>query len=122
MASITSSLRSSMLRGSRFQLRPLTRPAFTQAYLFHTSSPYRALKEEDRHRDTKEVSSEVEREKHEHLSKHKEGQAKWNNSLASSSEADVKADRGEVDSVETEQMEKEVRKARTIKETKGASK
>ncbi|DAA76953.1 TPA_exp: hypothetical protein A8136_7182 [Trichophyton benhamiae CBS 112371] len=123
MASITSTFRSSMLRGSRFQLRPLTRPAFNQAYLFHTSPSYRALKEEDRHRDTQEVSSEVEREKHEHLSKHKEGHGKWNNSLASSSEADVKADRGEVDSVETEQMEKEVRKARTInKETKGASK
>lgn len=104
-----------MLRGSRFQLRPLTRPAFTQASLFHTSSSYRALKEEDRRtsiqpyagirlhidlqltgyptdRDTQEVSSEVEREKHEHLSKHKEGQAKWNNSLASSSEADVRLD------------------------------
>lgn len=41
-------------------------------------------------RDTQEVSSEVERDKHEHLSKHKEGHGKWNNSLASSSEADVR--------------------------------
>lgn len=52
MASITSSIRSSMLRGSRFQLRPLTRHAFIQAYLFHTSPSYRALKEEDRRMST----------------------------------------------------------------------
>ncbi|KAM5442623.1 hypothetical protein MferCBS31731_002502 [Microsporum ferrugineum] len=126
MASFTS-IRSLSMSG-RFQLRSIPRTSLgpsssVNRSLFHSSAPVRALKEGDRHRDTQEVSSEVERENHEHLSKHKEGLGKWNNHLASNSEADVKADRGEVDTVETEQMEREVRKAKTIrKETKGASK
>ncbi|KAK2877231.1 hypothetical protein FQN49_001330 [Arthroderma sp. PD_2] len=131
MASFTSSLRSVSSLSGRFQLRSVARTGLRpsssinrhQASLFHNTASVRALKEEDRHRDTEEVSSEVEREKHEHLSKHKDGHGKWNNNLASSSEADVKADRGEVDTVETEKMEREIHRGKTVhKETSRTSK
>ncbi|KAF3482225.1 uncharacterized protein GIQ15_04984 [Arthroderma uncinatum] len=131
MPSFTSSLRSCSSLSGRFQLRSVTRTGLRpssihrhQASLFHNTASVRALKEGDRHRDKEEVSSEVEKEKTEHLLRHKEGQGKWNNNLASTSEADVKADRGEIDSVEIEEMEKEIHRGKSVhkKETERVSK
>ncbi|RDW78645.1 uncharacterized protein DSM5745_05497 [Aspergillus mulundensis] len=67
---------------------------------FHTSVPRRGLKEDDdRGRD--ELKDHYEEEKQSQLKRQKEGKGKWNQNLASSSEASVKADRGEVDSHES---------------------
>jgi len=63
---------------------------------FHTSVPRCSLKESDKNRD--DLNSHYGAQKDQQLKSHKAGQAKWNADLASNSEADVKADRGEVDS------------------------
>jgi hypothetical protein len=62
---------------------------------FHTFSPRCSLKENDRNRD--DLTSHYEAKKEQHLKNQKAGQAKWDSDLASNSEADVKADRGECD-------------------------
>jgi hypothetical protein len=63
---------------------------------FHTSTPRCGLKESDKNRD--DLPSHYETQKDQQLKSQKTGTAKWNSDLASNSEADVKADRGEVDS------------------------
>ncbi|KAJ5433348.1 uncharacterized protein N7458_012504 [Penicillium daleae] len=63
---------------------------------FHTSTPRWTLKETDKNRD--DLASHYETQKNQQLKSQKAGTAKWDSELASASEADVKADRGEVDS------------------------
>ncbi|KAJ5371082.1 uncharacterized protein N7496_007174 [Penicillium cataractarum] len=63
---------------------------------FHTSAPRCTLKESDKNRD--DLSGHYETQKDQQLKSQKAGQGKWNAELASNSEADVKADRGEVES------------------------
>ncbi|KAJ6113534.1 hypothetical protein N7523_006851 [Penicillium sp. IBT 18751x] len=60
---------------------------------FHTSAVQRTLKESDKNRD--DLSNIYEAEKEQQLKSTKEGKASWNQDLASNSEADIKADRGE---------------------------
>ncbi|KAJ5194968.1 uncharacterized protein N7498_008406 [Penicillium cinerascens] len=60
---------------------------------FHTSATRRTLKESDKNRD--DLPNIYESEKDRQLKSTKEGKARWNAELASNSEADVKADRGE---------------------------
>ncbi|KAK2812963.1 hypothetical protein FQN50_000984 [Emmonsiellopsis sp. PD_5] len=73
---------------------------------FHQSSSRSTLKETDRHREDLE---EIAKKKDDYNRQLKEGNTKWHESLASDSEADVKADRGEVPPEETEKMEKTVK-------------
>ncbi|KAJ5697910.1 hypothetical protein N7488_011594 [Penicillium malachiteum] len=61
----------------------------------HTTAVRRSLKETDKSRDN--LSSHYEAEKADQLKRTKEGTAKWREGLASNSEADVKADRGDLD-------------------------
>ncbi|OOQ88068.1 hypothetical protein PEBR_14813 [Penicillium brasilianum] len=63
---------------------------------FHTSTPRYTLKESDKNRD--DLPDHYEAQKDQQLKSRETGQAKWNSELASNSEADVKADRGECDS------------------------
>ncbi|WEW57414.1 hypothetical protein PRK78_002881 [Emydomyces testavorans] len=66
---------------------------------FHSSASRSVLKESDRHRgDNGAVASEIEKHKQEQLARHKDGheKAQWVEELASSSEENVKADRGEI--------------------------
>ncbi|KAL2829293.1 hypothetical protein BDW59DRAFT_142447 [Aspergillus cavernicola] len=78
----------------------LLRPTATSASsAFHTSAIRPGLKEDDHSRD--ELHNVYENEKQENVKRHKEGQGKWNQNLASNSEASVKADRGEVNDKES---------------------
>ncbi|KAL3431222.1 hypothetical protein BDV09DRAFT_176801 [Aspergillus tetrazonus] len=66
---------------------------------FHTSAARSGLKEDDdRSSGNDQLKDHYEQEKQAQIKRQKEGQGKWNQNLASSSEASVKADRGEVDS------------------------
>ncbi|KAJ5123248.1 hypothetical protein N7448_009345 [Penicillium atrosanguineum] len=60
---------------------------------FHTSAVQRTLKESDKNRD--DLPNIYETEKERQLKNSKEGKAAWHSDLASDSEAQVKADRGE---------------------------
>ncbi|KAJ5952672.1 uncharacterized protein N7479_011085 [Penicillium vulpinum] len=64
------------------------------ASTFHYSA-VRSLKEDDRNRE--DLSNYYESKKQEVLKESKLGKGKWTAELASNSEADVKADRGELD-------------------------
>ncbi|KAL4909311.1 hypothetical protein BDW74DRAFT_174514 [Aspergillus multicolor] len=68
---------------------------------FHTSVPRRLKEDADRGSDNEQLKDHYEEEKQNQLKAQKEGKGKWNQNLASSSEASVKADRGEVDSKES---------------------
>ncbi|KAL4919552.1 hypothetical protein BDW62DRAFT_179156 [Aspergillus aurantiobrunneus] len=89
------------LRAStRLSLRPGATtiiPSTTSA--FHTSAARSGLKEGDQSRD--ELKDHYESEKQDQMKRQQEGQGKWNQNLASNSEASVKADRGEVESKES---------------------
>ncbi|KAL4801126.1 hypothetical protein BDV19DRAFT_384139 [Aspergillus venezuelensis] len=91
---------SSRLSGSLRRSVPVTTRASTS--LFHTSVARQGLKE-DNHgtEDSEALSEHYEAEKQGQIKNHKEGKGKWNQNLASNSEASVKADRGEVDSKES---------------------
>ncbi|KAJ5770407.1 uncharacterized protein N7511_002458 [Penicillium nucicola] len=78
------------IRASRQALR--TNYAITST--FHTSA-VRSLKENDRHREN--LAEHYESHKQEGLKESKDGKGKWKAELASSSEEDVKADRGDFD-------------------------
>ncbi|KAL4742761.1 hypothetical protein BDV11DRAFT_179990 [Aspergillus similis] len=90
--SLFSSIRATTrLSGSRATiLSRATVPAF------HTSAVRSGLKEDDDRSDD-QLKDHYEQEKQAQIKRQKEGQGKWNQNLASSSEASVKADRGEVD-------------------------
>ncbi|KAL4817373.1 hypothetical protein BDW67DRAFT_160368 [Aspergillus spinulosporus] len=80
------------LSGARATILPrATVPAF------HTSAARSGLKEDD-DRSNDQLKDHYEQEKQAQLERQKAGQGKWNQNLASSSEASVKADRGEVES------------------------
>ncbi|KAJ5178329.1 uncharacterized protein N7500_001028 [Penicillium coprophilum] len=64
------------------------------AATFHSSAA-RRFKEDDQNRD--DLATYYEAQKQQVLKGIKEGTAKWKYELASNSEADVKADRGELD-------------------------
>ncbi|KAL6239678.1 hypothetical protein BDW75DRAFT_198026 [Aspergillus navahoensis] len=70
------------------------------ASAFHTSPARSGLKEDD-DRGSDQLKDHYEQEKQAQIKRQKEGQGKWNQNLASSSEASVKADRGEVESQES---------------------
>ncbi|KAJ5740308.1 hypothetical protein N7493_000180 [Penicillium malachiteum] len=76
----------------------------------HTTAARRSLKETDKSRD--DLSSHYEAEKADQLRKTKEGTAKWREGLASNSEADVKADRGDLDAdcKDFQQMQEQLKK------------
>ncbi|KAK9235289.1 hypothetical protein V1525DRAFT_434807 [Lipomyces kononenkoae] len=61
---------------------------------FHSLPVCRALNENDTNRD--HLGNIYEQEKEAQVKLAREGKAKWNEVLASNSESDVKADRGEV--------------------------
>ncbi|KAL3495836.1 hypothetical protein BJX62DRAFT_233100 [Aspergillus germanicus] len=83
---------------SRLSLRQtVAYPAATSP--FHTSAVRSGLKEGDQSRD--ELHTFYEEEKQSQIKQHKEGKGKWNQNLASNSEASVKADREEVNSKES---------------------
>ncbi|KAL5337734.1 hypothetical protein BJX70DRAFT_399369 [Aspergillus crustosus] len=82
---------------SRLPLRQTPVPTLTSA--FHTSAVRSGLKEGDQGRD--ELHNVYEQEKQAQVKGHKDGTAKWNQNLASDSEASVKADRGEIDEKES---------------------
>ncbi|KAJ5102048.1 hypothetical protein NUU61_004270 [Penicillium alfredii] len=63
---------------------------------FHTSAVRSSLKETDKNRD--DLPNFYEAQKEDQVKNSKEGKAKWKAELASNSEADVKADRGEIES------------------------
>ncbi|KAL4946349.1 hypothetical protein BDV06DRAFT_182822 [Aspergillus oleicola] len=91
---------STRLSGPLRQSVPVTTRASTS--LFHTSAARQGLKEGDQDQaDHEELSKHYESEKQGQIKNHKEGKGKWNQNLASNSEASVKADRGEVDSKES---------------------
>ncbi|KAL2862252.1 uncharacterized protein BJX67DRAFT_366642 [Aspergillus lucknowensis] len=81
---------------SRLSLRQ-TYPSAASA--FHTSAVRSGLKEGDQSRD--ELNNIYEEEKQAQIKRHKEGKGKWNQNLASNSEASVKADRGEIEDKES---------------------
>ncbi|KAL4807694.1 hypothetical protein BDV18DRAFT_135823 [Aspergillus unguis] len=74
----------------------LSRPASIVPRTFHTSAVRPGLKEGDQSRD--ELNQHYENEKQEQIKRQKSGQGKWNQNLASNSEASVKADRGDINS------------------------
>ncbi|KAL4878910.1 hypothetical protein BJY04DRAFT_220741 [Aspergillus karnatakaensis] len=82
---------------SRLPLRQTPVPALTSA--FHTSAARAGLKEGDQSRD--DLHNVYEEEKQNQVKSHKEGSAKWNQNLASNSEASVKADREEINDKES---------------------
>ncbi|KAJ5098194.1 hypothetical protein N7532_005195 [Penicillium argentinense] len=61
---------------------------------FHTSASRSTLKESDKNRD--DLPNLYESQKESQVKKSKEGKGHWDPSLASNSEADIKADRGEL--------------------------
>ncbi|KAJ5803185.1 uncharacterized protein N7503_005635 [Penicillium pulvis] len=79
---------------------------------FHTTAMQRGLKENDHNRDN--LAHHYESEKHIHVKKAQDGTAKWTEVLASNSEADVKADRGDLDADDKDfqQMQEQLKKGR----------
>ncbi|KAJ5811640.1 hypothetical protein N7474_007941 [Penicillium riverlandense] len=89
----------SFLTSIRATSRSTPRPIYGLSSLscspFHSSAIRPTLKESDKNRD--DLPNFYEGQKKDQVKNHKEGKAKWSAELASNSEADVKADRGEVD-------------------------
>ncbi|BCS30195.1 uncharacterized protein APUU_80498S [Aspergillus puulaauensis] len=81
----------SFLVSIRASSRQATRSNLT-ASRFHTSAA-RSLDENDRHRE--DLPNHYESNKQESLNDNKDGKGKWRSELASSSEQNVRADRGE---------------------------
>ncbi|OJD23995.1 hypothetical protein ACJ73_04647 [Blastomyces percursus] len=76
---------------------------------FHQSSTRNALKESDRHRE--DIKEAIQASKQKHNQQRKDGDPRWHESLASVSEADVKADRGEITEAAAE-MEQHMQQAK----------
>ncbi|KAL4923981.1 uncharacterized protein BDV17DRAFT_295886 [Aspergillus undulatus] len=88
----------SRLSGSLKQTIPVSTRA-TSA--FHTSAARSGLKEDNHGQNREELSNHYEAEKQDQIKSQKEGRAKWNQNLASNSEASVKADREEINPKES---------------------
>ncbi|KAJ5499042.1 hypothetical protein N7453_008093 [Penicillium expansum] len=81
------------------------------ASTFHFSA-VRSLNEDDRSREN--LSHHYESHKQEGIKNTKEGKAEWKSELASNSEADVKADRGELDGdISFQEMQKKTKHVKT---------
>lgn len=94
MSFLASRLRES-ITGSRIALRSIYIQPITAASSFHSSRTALSLKESDKNRPN--LESHYEAEKQDQLKATREGKAKWRDGLASNSESDVKADRGDLD-------------------------
>ncbi|KAJ5587108.1 uncharacterized protein N7459_002873 [Penicillium hispanicum] len=98
----------SFLTSARASARQLLQASYAvpaTASAFHGTAVSSSLKESDRNRE--DLPEHYESHKEHQVKTSKEGQAKWKAELASNSEADVKADRGELDSESNfEQMQK----------------
>lgn len=81
---------------------------------FHQSSTRNALKESDRHREG--VKEAIQASKQKHNQQRKDGNPQWHESLASVSEADIKADRGEIFEAAAE-MERHIQLAKMSRQT-----
>ncbi|KAJ5474617.1 hypothetical protein N7475_004183 [Penicillium sp. IBT 31633x] len=85
----------SFLASIRVSSRRAIRPSFPlSASTFHTSAA-RTLNENDRHRE--DLPNHYESHKQDVLKETKDGKGKWKSELASNSEQNVRADRGEYD-------------------------
>ncbi|PGH07001.1 hypothetical protein GX51_02040 [Blastomyces parvus] len=109
-------------RTARFLNRPISAvrvytPCLTQG--FHQSSTRNALKETDRHREN--LKEAIKASKQEHRKHRQEGNPRWNEALASVSEADVKADRGEISEAAAE-MEQLIRQHKPASPGSGTGK
>ncbi|RMJ21938.1 hypothetical protein PHISP_07187 [Aspergillus sp. HF37] len=78
-----------------FSLRSLRTARLAVPRSFHTIRPSYAIKESDTNRDN--MNEVYEARKDDQVVSSKEGKARWRDDLASNSEADVKADRGEIE-------------------------
>ncbi|KAJ5980732.1 hypothetical protein N7481_008030 [Penicillium waksmanii] len=107
----------SFLTPLRNSTRQIPRSLLTRstAASIHTSTPRFSLKESDKNRD--DLPNIYEAQKVSQLKRVKEGKGKWEPELASNSEADVKADRGEVEYDKAFQDLQEKEKARKAKAT-----
>lgn len=113
-------LRSRFALATRLQTlnQPAQRLIPATSSLFHSSAPTSVLNEANRHREpTKEVGEEIEEHKEEQIRKQKSGTGHWRESLASSSEADVKADRGELPEDEIDESFKKYEETKKTKKT-----
>ncbi|KAJ5279164.1 hypothetical protein N7478_004536 [Penicillium angulare] len=104
----------SFLPSLRVSSRHLVRSSYAipATSSFHTTAAQRGLKESDRNRD--DLPEHYESQKNQHVKKAKEGTAKWDEELASNSEAHVKADRGDLDadSKDFQHMQEQVKKGK----------
>ncbi|KAJ5943381.1 hypothetical protein N7516_003549 [Penicillium verrucosum] len=107
----------SFLTSIRASSRQAIRTNFAvPASTFH-SSAVRSLNEDDRSREN--LSYHYESHKEEGIKSTKEGKGKWKSELASNSEADVKADRGELDGdVTFQEMQEKTKRLATEKANK----
>ncbi|CAI7581148.1 methyltransferase domain family protein [Penicillium manginii] len=108
----------SFLTPLRNSTRQIPRSLFirsTPTATIHTSAPRFSLKESDKNRD--DLPNIYEAQKVSQLKRAKEGKGKWEPDLASNSEADVKADRGEVEHDKAFQELQERQKAKKAKAT-----
>ncbi|KAJ5106745.1 hypothetical protein N7456_003420 [Penicillium angulare] len=103
----------SFLPSLRVSSRHLVRSSYAipATSSFHTTAA-RGLKENDTNRD--DLPEHYENQKNQQVKKAKEGTAKWHEGLASNSEADVKADRGDLDteSHDFKHMQEQVKKGK----------
>ncbi|KAJ5610945.1 methyltransferase domain family protein [Penicillium lagena] len=92
---------------SRSSLRPSYALSSLSSSPFHSSAMRPTLKESDKNRD--DLPNFYEAQKNNQVENAKNGKAKWNAELASVSEADVKADRGEIESTDKSWLEMQER-------------
>ncbi|CAL5873361.1 uncharacterized protein PFLUO_LOCUS7633 [Penicillium psychrofluorescens] len=81
---------------SRSTLRPTYALSSHSSSAFHSSAIRPTLKESDKNRD--DLPNYYEAHKEEQVKNAEKGKGKWSSELASNSEAEVKADRGEIES------------------------
>ncbi|KAI1987787.1 hypothetical protein LOZ53_004155 [Ophidiomyces ophidiicola] len=82
---------------------------------FHSSGPRSVLKESDRHRDEHpNMANEIEKHKQAQIRRQREGKgnAGWVEELASSSEENVKADRGEIHDATFDKIQEKVKEGK----------
>ncbi|KAJ5121624.1 uncharacterized protein N7515_009585 [Penicillium bovifimosum] len=101
----------SFLASLRTSSRQAMRSSFAApASTFHTSAA-RRLHEDDKDQDRDNLSEHYEAHKQENLKRTKEGKGKWTAELASNSEENVKADRGEYGSESIETLQQQTKHA-----------
>ncbi|KAL1972907.1 hypothetical protein VTN31DRAFT_6449 [Thermomyces dupontii] len=102
-------------------LRSLTTPRIpsriSSVLFFHSSRPWRTLKEDNRNMDAAQLHEEYDAYKRENLRAVKEGRGKWSEELASNSESAIKADRDESDLSEVVERQTRELKEKTVRES-----